>query len=125
MSGSFAGESVDPLSLAPDLLSMTESASSTIVAIVVLSVVAVILCGLSVYLAISNSKRFAAVDYESAEDEPSEAENMKETTVTSDAMSSISEDDDDDRGPLLRDAHSDGIPQVGSIGDAERVESEG
>lgn len=125
MSENFVEVTVDPLKLIPALLSMTESANSTIVVIVVLSVAALILCALSVFLAISNSKRFAAVDYESAEDEPSEAENMKEVTVNSDAMSSISEDEDDDGGPLLRDVHSDGIPQVGSFGDGERVESEG
>lgn len=116
---------IDPLELVPGLKRMTESSTNNIVVIVVLSVVALILCVLSIFLAISNSRRFAAVDYESAEDEPSEDENMKQLDNHSDAMSSISEGDIEDGEPLMREGNSDGSPQVGSLGDPERTLSEG
>lgn len=103
---------VDPLELNKDFDSMIKNSTGNIIAIVVLGVIALILIGLIIFLSISNSKKFAAVDYESDEDEPSEEENMQQDDNQSDGMSTISGDHESREG----EAHgSNAEPQVGSM----------
>lgn len=97
---------VEPLKLVPSLHSMAKGSGGNIAAIIILIVIAVGLLILVIYLNISNSRKFAAVDYESDEDELSDEENHAEEEVRSNSMSSISEDGSDDAA----------APQVGSEG---------
>lgn len=113
---------VNPLLLNTDFDYMIDNSTGNIVAIVLLALLSVLFFVLIIYFSISNAKRFASVDYESDEDEPSEEENQQQE-VESEGMSSISGDEASGRGEPLMDADGKRL-SVSSVEEG-RVGSEG
>lgn len=106
---------VNPLELNSDFDSMINNSPANIAAIAILAAIALLLVGAIVFLSISNAKKFAAVDYESEEDEPSDNDRENDHENESEGMSSIS--GNDESRDLLNGAGQAGsmeAPQVGS-----------